>query len=83
MLLAEVTHIDVLQRAVVLQEEIIPYDVLIVATGSSHHYFGHPEWERWAPSLKTVEDATEIRRRVLSAFEAAEREPDEARAPRG
>ncbi|HEY1600852.1 MAG TPA: NAD(P)/FAD-dependent oxidoreductase [Pirellulales bacterium] len=77
-LLAEVTHIDVERQAVVLREDVVPYDVLIVATGSSHHYFGHPEWEQWAPSLKTVEDATEIRRRVLSAFEAAEREPDAA-----
>jgi NADH:ubiquinone reductase (H+-translocating) len=78
-LLADVTHIDVERRAVVVQEEVVPYDVLIVATGSSHHYFGHPEWELYAPSLKTIEDATEIRRRVLSAFEAAEREPDESR----
>jgi len=75
-LLAEVAHIDVTQRQVVLREESVPYDILIVATGSAHHYFGHPEWERWAPSLKTIEDATDIRRRVLSAFEAAEREPD-------
>ena len=78
-LLAEVQHIDVAQQRVVLHEESVPYDVLIVATGSSHHYFGHPEWERWAPSLKTIEDATDIRRRVLLAFEAAEREPDVAR----
>ena len=75
-LLAEVTHIDVARREVVLREESVPYDVLIVATGSTHHYFGHPEWELWAPGLKTVEDATEIRARVLSAFETAEREPD-------
>ncbi|HEY4313093.1 MAG TPA: NAD(P)/FAD-dependent oxidoreductase [Pirellulales bacterium] len=75
-LLAEVTHIDVSKREVILREETIPYDVLVVAAGSAHHYFGHPEWEQWAPSLKSIEDATEIRRRVLSAFEAAEREPD-------
>src|SRR5436309_99479 len=78
-LLAEVTHIDVARREVVLREETIPYDVLIVATGATHHYFGHPEWERWAPGLKTIEDATEIRGRVLSAFETAEREPDSAK----
>ena len=70
-------HVDVVRHVVVLDEEEIPYDVLVVASGSSHHYFGHPEWEALAPSLKTVEDATEIRRRVLLAFEAAEREPDE------
>ncbi|HEY2840998.1 MAG TPA: NAD(P)/FAD-dependent oxidoreductase [Pirellulales bacterium] len=78
-LLAEVTHIDVARRVVVLLEEEIPYDVLVLATGSSHHYFGHPEWEALAPALKTLEDATEIRRRVLLAFEAAEREPDPGR----
>jgi NADH:ubiquinone reductase (H+-translocating) len=78
-LLAEVQHIDIARREVILREETIPYDILVVATGSTHSYFGHPEWEQWAPSLKTIEDATEIRRRVLSAFEAAEREPDPAR----
>jgi len=78
-LLAEVTHIDVARRMVVLREEEIPYDVLVVATGSSHHYFGHPEWEALAPALKTIEDATEIRRRVLLACESAEREPDAGR----
>ena len=52
------------------------YDYLIVATGATHSYFGHPEWEKWAPGLKTIEDALEIRRRVLLAFEAAEREED-------
>jgi NADH dehydrogenase len=77
-LLAEVMYIDIARRVVVLREEEIPYDVLVVAAGSSHSYFGHPEWERLAPSLKTIEDATEIRRRVLLAFEAAEREPDAA-----
>jgi NADH dehydrogenase len=51
----------------------VAYDSLIVATGSRHHYFGHPEWEELAPGLKTIEDATEIRRRLLLAFEQAER----------
>src|SRR5262249_55171812 len=50
------------------------YDYLIVAAGATHAYFGHPEWEQFAPGLKTIEDALEIRRRVLQAFETAERE---------
>jgi NADH dehydrogenase len=54
----------------------VEYDTLIVATGARHHYFGHSDWERVAPGLKTIEDATEIRARILFAFEAAEREPD-------
>ena len=54
----------------------VAFDFLVVATGATHSYFGHPEWERFAPGLKTIEDALEIRRRVLLAFEAAEREPD-------
>lgn len=57
----------------------LPYDTLVVATGASHNYFGHAGWERLAPGLKTLEDATEIRRRILLAFEAAEREDDPAR----
>src|SRR5262249_31371810 len=56
----------------------IPYDYLILATGSSHTYFGHPEWANRAPGLKTLDDALEIRRQVLLSFEAAERETDEA-----
>ncbi|MFN0167854.1 MAG: NAD(P)/FAD-dependent oxidoreductase, partial [Bryobacteraceae bacterium] len=55
------------------------YDVLIVAAGARHHYFGRPEWEQFAPGLKTIEDATEIRGRILRAFEAAERETDPAK----
>jgi NADH dehydrogenase len=57
----------------------IAYDTLIVATGAHHSYFDHPEWAPLAPGLKTIEDATEIRRRILIAFEAAEREADPAR----
>jgi NADH dehydrogenase len=57
----------------------VPYDTLIVATGSTHQYFGHDQWEQFAPGLKTVEDATAMRRRILLAFEAAEREPDPAK----
>jgi NADH dehydrogenase len=78
-LMGEVVDIDVAGRRVRLSDEELSYDTLIVATGARHHYFGHPEWEQWAPGLKTVEDATEIRRRVLLAFEAAERETDPAR----
>ena len=74
MLLGEVTNIDVLQKRIELKEgDALSYDFLIVAAGARHHYFGHPEWESVAPGLKTIEDATEIRRRVLLAFEKAER----------
>jgi NADH:ubiquinone reductase (H+-translocating) len=75
-LLGEVVDFDVANRRVLLSDGALPYDTLIVAAGAGHHYFGHPEWERHAPSLKTVEDATGIRRRILLAFEEAEREPD-------
>ena len=75
-LLGEVVDIDTANRKVVLHDGAVPYDTLIVATGSSHHYFGHNEWEKYAPALKTIEDATEIRSRILLAFEKAEREPD-------
>src|SRR5581483_2155760 len=78
-LLGEVVDVDVAGRRAVLADGTLPYDYLILAPGSSHSYFGHPEWERLAPSLKTVEDATEIRRRVLRAFEAAERLTDAVR----
>jgi len=77
-LLAEATGIDVDGRRVLLDSGSVSYDSLIVATGSRHHYFGNDHWEALAPGLKTVEDATEIRRRIFSAFEAAEREPDPA-----
>ena len=62
--------------------DAIPFDTLIVAAGSGHSYFGHPEWEKLAPSLKTLDDATEIRRRILWAFEAAERLGDPAEMAR-
>lgn len=75
-LLGEVVDVNVSARLVQLSDESIPYDTLVVATGSTHHYFGHPEWEPLAPGLKTVEDATQIRRRILLAFETAEREPE-------
>src|SRR5206468_4187260 len=57
----------------------LPYDYLVLAAGARHSYFGHDEWEPLAPGLKTIEDALEIRRRILTAYELAEREPDPAR----
>ncbi len=76
-LMAEVTGFDLERRVVqtVIEDEAqeIPYDSLIIAAGASHAYFGHDEWETLAPGLKTIEDALEIRRRVLLAFELAER----------
>jgi NADH dehydrogenase len=72
-LMAEVTGFDLEKRVVKAAEQEISYDSLIVAAGASHAYFGHDEWEALAPGLKTIEDALEIRRRVLLAFELAER----------
>ncbi len=74
--LAEARDIDVERRVVTLLDGELSYDYLIVATGATHAYFGHPEWTQFAPGLKTIDDATEIRRRFLLAFEAAEREAD-------
>jgi NADH dehydrogenase len=73
-LMAEVTGFDLERRVVQADDAEIPYDYLIVAAGASHAYFGHDEWEPFAPGLKTIEDALEIRRRVLLAFELAERQ---------
>jgi NADH dehydrogenase len=78
-LLAEARAIDVEGKRVVLADGEVSYDHLIVATGVTHSYFGHNDWEPYAPGLKSIEDALEIRRRVLYAFEVAEREPDPAR----
>ncbi len=78
-LLAEVTDIDAERCKVIFAGGELGYDTLIVATGSSHHYFGHDDWEKFAPGLKTIEDATEMRRRIFSAFESAEREIDPAK----
>jgi len=75
-LLAEATRIDAGNHRVILKDGEVAYDTLIVATGSSHQYFGHDEWEKFAPGLKTIDDATDMRRRILLAFEAAERESD-------
>jgi NADH dehydrogenase FAD-containing subunit len=75
-LMARVTGIDKERREVVAGERRIPYDYLIVATGARHAYFGRDEWEPFAPGLKKIEDATDIRRRVLLAFERAETATD-------
>ncbi len=78
-LLAEVDGIDRQARSVSLTSgEIVTYDTLVLATGATHAYFGHDEWEPVAPGLKTLEDATTIRRRLLLAFERAEMEADPA-----
>ncbi len=73
---AEIVGFDPVQRKVVLADGEVPYDTLIVATGVTHDYFGNTDWARLAPGLKTIEDATEMRRRILLAFESAERETD-------
>jgi NADH dehydrogenase len=78
-LLGEATGLDPLGRRVILSDGDLSYDTLVVALGSSHHYFGKDEWSRLAPGLKTIEDAIEIRRRILIAFERAERESDPSR----
>ena len=79
-LMGEVTEIDVPHKRVLLGERELSYETLIVAAGSTHHYFGHEDWGTFAPGLKTIEDATEIRRKVLTAFESAEGEADSGKA---
>jgi NADH:quinone reductase (non-electrogenic) len=78
-LLAEVRSVDLARKVVVSDGGEIPYDSLVLAMGATHSYFGHPEWARFAPGLKTIDDAREIRERVLLALEAAEREPERQR----
>ncbi len=75
-MLAEATAVDVAGKRLVLRDGSLSYDYLILAAGARHSYFGHPEWERSAPGLKTVADALTIRDRILTAFERAEREED-------
>src|SRR5437016_8097949 len=77
-ILAEVKSVNVAAKTVNIGDREIAYDYLILATGSRHSYFGHDEWERLAPGLKSLEDAVEIRRRLLLAFEYAEKISDEA-----
>jgi NADH dehydrogenase len=75
-ILGEATAIDLPGKRVLLSDGTLPFDFLIVATGATHSYFGHEDWAPFAPGLKTLEDAIEIRRRVLLAYEAAERSTD-------
>ncbi|MEH2460645.1 NAD(P)/FAD-dependent oxidoreductase [Nostoc sp.] len=75
-LLGEVNDIDPKAQQVILGDEVVPYDTLIVATGANHSYFGKDNWKEFAPGLKTVEDAIEMRRQIFSAFEAAEKQTD-------
>src|SRR3954466_12833642 len=76
--LADVTSIDTASHQVITDGGPLSYDFLLVAAGAAHAYFGHEEWATRAPGLKTLDDALEMRRRVLLAFEAAERETDSA-----
>ncbi|HJS73531.1 MAG TPA: NAD(P)/FAD-dependent oxidoreductase, partial [Vicinamibacteria bacterium] len=76
----EVSDVDLDRRELSIGANRLPYDYLVLATGATHHYFGHEEWARWAPGLKTIEDATSIRSRILEAFERAERDPSNAEA---
>ncbi len=72
-ILAEVESVDVEARKVKTKDRVFDYDYLILATGARHSYFGHDEWEKLAPGLKSLEDAVELRRRILLAFEFAEK----------
>ncbi|MDP1585769.1 MAG: NAD(P)/FAD-dependent oxidoreductase [Bradyrhizobium sp.] len=79
-LFANVSGVDAAAKRVLLDDgDSLPYDTLVLATGARHAYFGHDEWEPFAPGLKTLEDATTLRRRILVAFERAERETDPER----
>jgi NADH dehydrogenase len=78
-LLGEATGVDVDHKRLLLADQVVDYDYLIIATGARHSYFGNDEWAEHAPGLKSISDALEIRRRVLVAFEAAEREDDPVR----
>src|SRR6516164_3644990 len=77
-ILANVSGIDVNRREVIAEGHHVPFDTLIIATGAQHAYFGHDDWAGYAPGLKTIDDATYLRRRILLAFEKAETEPDVA-----
>jgi NADH dehydrogenase len=82
-LMAELGHVDASAKVVHLTDgATLAYDTLVLATGATHSYFGHPEWERFAPGLKSLEDARRIRKQVLLAFEQAERSTDAAERDR-
>ncbi len=81
-LLGEVVGVDVTRRVVEFADRSLPFDYLVVATGSTHSYFGHEDWRPFAPGLKSIDDATRIRGHILRAFEAAEMESDAARRER-
>ena len=81
-LLEEVQDIDTNHQEVILRRQSLAYDYLVIATGSTHSYFGHEDWARYAPGLKSIDDATDIRRRILTAFEQAEMTDDEAERER-
>jgi NADH dehydrogenase len=81
-ILAEVSGVDLARKDVIAEGRRIPYETLVLATGAEHAYFGHDEWEPFAPGLKTIDDATYLRRRILLAFEHAETEPDLAERER-
>ena len=75
-LMEEVTGVDLERQEVLLGERAVPYDYLVLATGARDHYFNHPEWREYAVGLKSIQEATDIRSRILRAFELAELEPD-------
>src|SRR6476619_7660842 len=80
-LLAEVEDFDLSRRLVKFKDQQISYDYLVVAAGASHAYFGHDEWEPLAPGLKTIEDALELRRRILLAYELSEHRASNGEEP--
>jgi NADH dehydrogenase len=75
-MLAAVSGVDLKRKEVIAGDRRVPYDYLVIATGARHAYFGHDDWAAFAPGLKTIDDATAVRRRILLAFERAENEPD-------
>jgi len=81
-MLADVSGVDVAAKDVIAEGRRIPYDILVLATGAQHAYFGHDDWAPCAPGLKTIDDATYLRRRILLAFERAETETDAAERAR-
>ncbi len=75
-ILAKVSGVDVARKEIIAEGRRVPFDYLVLATGAEHAYFGHESWASYAPGLKTIDDATYLRRRILLAFERAETEPD-------